>query len=44
MKYRVQKVWRMGYRRWLVLECEKEVARFALKRDAIDWIMKQEAK
>jgi hypothetical protein len=41
-RYRIVKVWRCGVRRWLVLLGDTEVARFALKREAIDWIMKQE--
>lgn len=42
-KYRIKDVWRCGVKRWLVLLGETEVARFELKREAIAWILKQEA-
>ena len=43
MIYRIKKVWRCGVKRWLVMLDDKEVARFALKREAIAWIISQEA-
>lgn len=43
MKYHIKKVWRGGYKRWLVLLDDKEVARFELKREAVAWIRNQEA-
>lgn len=43
-RYRIVKIWRCGYRRWLVQLDGIEVARFALKREAIAWILEREAK
>jgi hypothetical protein len=42
--YTIKDVWRAGVKRWLVLLGDKEVARFELKREAITWILSQEAK
>jgi hypothetical protein len=42
--YTIKDVWHCGIKRWLVLLGDKEVARFELKREAIAWILKQEAK
>jgi hypothetical protein len=39
--YRIKDVWRCGIKRWLVLLGDKEVARFELKREAIEWAMAQ---
>jgi hypothetical protein len=43
-RYRIVKVWRCGYRRWLVYLGNTEVARFTLKRDAVAWILQEEAR
>jgi hypothetical protein len=42
-RYRIVDVWRCGVKRWLVMWGQTEVARFDLKREAIAWILKQEA-
>ena len=44
MTYHIKDVWRCGVKRWLVMLDDKEVARFELKREAIAWIISQEAK
>jgi hypothetical protein len=44
MKYRIKDVWRCGVKRWLVLLGDTELARFELKREAIDWIIEKEKK
>ena len=42
VRYRIVRMRPKGLNRWAVFDGPHEIARFYLKRHAIDWIMQQE--